>query len=353
MAQGRAIPGGSLFCWPGAADALPPQAAGLNGIATNQCPLTTDNCPVTTDDALPTGYTGGMPEPTVHVPVLMDEVLQWLRPASGMTIVDGTLGGGGHARALAERVAPDGRVLAMDLDPAATERAETTLAGMPVLLANRSYTDLPETLAELDIAAVDGILLDLGLSSDQLADDARGFSYHGVGELDLRFDPTEGEPAWRLLERMSETAIADAIYQFGEERFSRRIARKIVERRRTGPPLRTAAELADLVRSCVPRSAGHSIDPATRTFQALRILVNGELEAVALALRTLPGCLNPGGRLAIISFHSLEDRLVKSAFRDDARLNVLTRRPIVPTEEEQARNPRSRSAKFRVAERVD
>ncbi|MCA9234256.1 MAG: 16S rRNA (cytosine(1402)-N(4))-methyltransferase, partial [Planctomycetales bacterium] len=142
------------------------------------------------------------------------------------------------------------------------------------------------------------------------------------------------------------------IYQFGEERFSRRIARKIVERRRTGSPIRTAAELADLVRSCVPRSKGHQIDPATRTFQALRIAVNGELDAVATALRRLPDCLGPGGRLAIISFHSLEDRLVKTAFRDDPRLTVLTRRPVVAGEEEQARNPRSRSAKLRVAERV-
>lgn len=294
-----------------------------------------------------------MAEPTVHVPVLLDEILEWLRPASGMTIVDGTLGGGGHARALAERVGPAGRVLAMDLDPMATDRAETTLAGLPVLVANRSYCDLPDTLAELKIDAVDGILLDLGLSSDQLADDARGFSYQSTGELDLRFDPTEGEPAWRLLQRMSEAAIADAIYQWGEERYSRRIARRIVERRRSGAPLRTAAELADLVRSCVPRSPGHAIDPATRTFQALRILVNEELTAVATALAKLPGCLHPGGRLAVISFHSLEDRLVKGAFRDDPRLQALTRRPIVASKAEQARNSRSRSAKLRVAERVD
>ena len=288
---------------------------------------------------------------TVHVPVMLDEVLVQLRSEPGQTVVDGTLGGGGHARALAERVGATGRVIAVDLDPAAVRGAEQSLAGLPISVAAASYAEIPEVLAELQIAAVDGILLDLGLSSDQLADVARGFSFQSDGELDLRFDPEHGEPAWRMLARLSEENLADLIYHYGEERFSRRIARRIVDERRTRP-IRTAAQLADLVRSCVPRSRGHAIDPATRTFQALRIAVNGELDALRTALRRLPDCLMPGGRLAIISFHSLEDRLVKEAFRDDPRLNVVTRKPLQAGDEEVARNPRARSAKLRVAERA-
>jgi 16S rRNA (cytosine1402-N4)-methyltransferase len=243
-----------------------------------------------------------------------------------------------------------GRVIAIDVDPAAVRRAEGLLAGMPVAVATASYTDIPEVLDEVGVRLVDGILLDLGLSSDQLADIARGFSFQSEGELDLRFDPEHGEPAWRMLARLSEQHLADLIYQYGEERYSRRIARRIVEERRTRP-IRTSSHLADLVRSCVPRSKGHSIDPATRTFQALRIAVNGELDGLKIALRRLPNCLKPGGRLAIISFHSLEDRLVKEAFRDDPRLKPVTRKPIEASESEVARNPRARSAKLRVAER--
>lgn len=292
-----------------------------------------------------------MGDATIHIPVLLDEVVEHLRPAAGNVLVDGTLGGGGHARALAERVQPRGRVIAVDLDPAAIERAEMSLAGLPVEVAAGSYADVPELLAELGIAAVDGILLDLGLSSDQLAAADRGFSFQTDGELDLRFDPENGEPAWRMLARLSEQHLADLIYQFGEERFSRRIARKIVEQRRAGP-IRTADQLAALVRSCVPRSRGHQIDPATRTFQALRIAVNGELDSLSTALRRLPGCLKPGGRLAIISFHSLEDRLVKQAFRDDERLQVITRKPVQASDDECHTNARARSAKLRVAERI-
>jgi len=292
-----------------------------------------------------------MSDATVHIPVLFDEVLEQLQPAPGGIFVDGTLGGGGHTRALAERVGPEGRVIAVDLDNIAVERASITLAGMPVAVANASYADIPEVLDEVGVAAVDGVLLDLGLSSDQLADAARGFSYLSEGELDMRFDLDQGEPAWRMIARMSEEHLANVIYQYGEERFSRRIAKKIVEQRRSDP-IRTAAQLAELVRSCVPRSRGHNIDPATRTFQALRIAVNGELDALQTALKRLPAYLKPGGRLAIISFHSLEDRIVKEAFRDDERLSAITRKPIVASEEESNRNPRARSAKLRVAERV-
>lgn len=291
-----------------------------------------------------------MSDATVHVPVMLDEVIEHLRPAKGGVFVDGTLGGGGHTRALAERVGDLGRVISVDLDDAAIRRAEATLAGLPVSVVNSSFADIPEILDEVGVAAVDGVLLDLGLSSDQLADAGRGFSYMSEGELDLRFDAENGEPAWRMIARLSEEHLADVIYRYGEERLSRRIAKRIVEQRRTAP-IRNASQLAELVRSCVPRSRGHQIDPATRTFQALRIAVNGELDALESALRRLPGYLKPGGRLAIISFHSLEDRLVKEAFRDDERLTVVTRKPLIASEEEVARNPRARSAKLRVAER--
>ncbi len=287
---------------------------------------------------------------SIHIPVLLDEVLHWLEPRPGQILVDGTLGGGGHARRLAERLGDSGRVLGLDRDPAAVEafqEQETTSLIEPI---HANYAELDDVLAVRQIQAVDGILLDLGLSSDQLSDVDRGFSFGAGGTLDLRFDPTEGEPAWRMLERLDERALADLIFQYGEERFSRRIARKIAETRRYRS-IRTSEDLADLVRHCVPRSRGHRIDPATRTFQALRIAVNEELVNLERALARLPDFLRPGGRLVIISFHSLEDRLVKNAFRSDPRLQNLTRKPIRPSEAESAANPRSRSAKLRAAAR--
>jgi 16S rRNA (cytosine1402-N4)-methyltransferase len=288
--------------------------------------------------------------PTQHLPVLPREVLEWLRPEPGQTFVDGTLGGGGHAKLVAERVGPQGIVIGLDRDPAVIERAEAEFRPIPIRPIHSNYSDLPELLPELEIQHVDGILLDLGLSSDQLADAERGFSFQSEGPLDLRFDPTRGEPAWRVIERMSAEHLADLIFKYGEERFSRRIARRIVEARRSNP-IRTADELARTIRRAVPRRRDDRIDPATRTFQALRIAVNEELKWLEVALRRLPDCLRPGGRIAIISFHSLEDRMVKESFRNDARLVVQTRRPIRATEKEILENPRSRSAKLRVAER--
>ncbi|MCR4412645.1 MAG: 16S rRNA (cytosine(1402)-N(4))-methyltransferase RsmH [Thermoguttaceae bacterium] len=288
----------------------------------------------------------------MHLPVLLTEVLAWLNPQPGDVIVDGTLGGGGHTRALAERVRPGGMVVALDRDPAALDRAQPVLGGLPVRLVQANFADLPEVLEAIHLPAVHGVLLDLGLSSDQLADAERGFSFSSPGPLDLRFDPTEGEPAWRLLNRLSEEHLADLIYHYGEERFSRRIARAIVRQRRSAP-LRTSEELAALVRRVVPAARHpHAIDPATRTFQAFRIAVNEELKWLEIALRRIPACLRPGGRLAVISFHSLEDRRVKEAMRTDPRYRALTRKPIRPSDEETARNPRARSAKLRVAERV-
>ena len=288
---------------------------------------------------------------SIHVSVLPKEIVHWLAPQPGKILVDGTLGGGGHTRLLAGMVGETGRVIALDRDPQAIAAAEKSLAGLPVQLVNANFCDLPDVLAELGIAGVDGIVLDLGLSSDQLADTQRGFSFDSEGELDLRFNTTEGEPAWRMIQRLRAEPLADLIYEYGEERCSRRIARLIVEERER-EPIRTAARLAAIVRRCVPRGGHDRIDPATRTFQALRIAVNEELQSLEKALQRLPACLSPGGRLAIISFHSLEDRRVKHAFREDARLKVLTKKPVSPLPGEIYINPRSRSAKLRVGERI-
>ncbi len=293
-----------------------------------------------------------MNEPSpVHVPVMLEPVLHWLRPQPGMVMVDGTLGGGGHARALASAVGPAGIVIGLDRDPAAIDAAERNLAGLPMRVARANFCDLPEVLEELGVERVDGVVLDLGLSSDQLADQSRGFSFSSEGPLDLRFDPLRGEPARRLINRLSAEHLTELFSRFGEERYSRRIAQAIVGRRRE-QPIETSAELADLIRRSVPTPfGGHRIDPATRVFQALRIAVNDELKSLEIALRRIPGCLRPGGRMVVISFHSLEDRRVKEAFMADERLNVLTRRPVRPDENEVNDNPRSRSAKLRVAER--
>ena len=235
------------------------------------------------------------PGPTQHTPVLPHEVIEWLRPAPGQTFVDGTLGGGGHARLIAERVSPGGLVIGLDRDPIAIERTANELQQLPVRAIHGNYSDIPETLEELTIPHVDGILLDLGLSSDQLADANRGFSFQSDGPLDLRFDTSRGEPAWKMIDRLSAEHLADLIYEFGEERFSRRIARRIVEARRKAS-IRTASELAAIIRQSVPRKREDRIDPATRTFQALRIAVNEELKWLKVALRRLPDCLRPGGR---------------------------------------------------------
>ena len=294
-----------------------------------------------------------MPAPLpIHVPVLADEVIDWLDPRPGQVLVDGTLGGGGHTRLLAERVGPAGLVIALDRDPAAVSAAQRHLAGLPVKPIAANFCDLPEVLGQLGHQAVDGVLLDLGLSSDQLADESRGFSFAAEGPLDLRFDPRKGEPAWRLVDRLSAEHLAQLIHRYGEERYGRRIAQAIVHQRHA-KPIRSARQLAELVRRCAGRSAGRQrIDPATRTFQALRIAVNDELKSLEIGLRRLPDCLARGAAFVVISFHSLEDRRVKEAFRDDERLEVLTRKPVRPSEAEVVQNPRSRSARFRVARRT-
>ena len=287
---------------------------------------------------------------SVHTSVLPAEVLGLLAVEPGMTVVDGTLGGGGHTRLFAEAVGPGGLVIAIDRDPAAIERGARELAGLPVRFAQANYRDLPEVLDALGIATVDRVLLDLGLSSDQLADVSRGFSFDAEGPLDLRFDPTEGEPAWRIIARLRPETLADILRDYGEERFARRIARRIATVREK-TPIRSARDLARVVIGAVPRQIPPPrIHPATRTFQALRIAVNEELKSLRIALERIPTRLAPGGRLAVISFHSLEDRLVKEAFRNRQVWDNLTRSPVAASVGEVARNPRSRSAKLRVAQ---
>jgi 16S rRNA (cytosine1402-N4)-methyltransferase len=286
---------------------------------------------------------------SVHIPVLAAEVTSYLDIRSGMTVVDGTLGGGGHARLLADAVGNQGLVVAIDRDPCAIDRGVREFAGRPVRFAQANFCDIPEVLDALGIPTVDRVLLDVGLSSDQLADDSRGFSFESVGPLDLRFDPTEGEPAWRLINRMRPESLADLIYEFGEERFSRRIARRIAAARERSP-IRSARELAAIVMAAVPRQqAPARIHPATRTFQALRIAVNQELKSLQVALERIPSRLSAGGRLVVIAFHSLEDRLVKEAFRNQQVWQSLTRKPVEASAEEIRLNPRSRSAKLRAA----
>jgi 16S rRNA (cytosine1402-N4)-methyltransferase len=290
---------------------------------------------------------------SIHTPVLAAEVMRLLAIEPGMKVVDGTLGGGGHMRLFADAVGPTGLVIGIDRDPAAIERAARELAGLPVRFAQANFRDLPEVLDAGGVDRVDRVLLDVGLSSDQLADQSRGFSFDADGPLDLRFDPTEGEPAWRLIARMRPETLADLIHEFGEERYSRRIARRIAAVREK-QPIRTARDLARIVTAAIPRQyPPPRIHPATRTFQALRIAVNEELKSLRIALERIPARLAAGGRLAVISFHSLEDRLVKEAFRNRQTWEPLTPRPVEASADEVARNPRSRSAKLRVAGAID
>lgn len=289
---------------------------------------------------------------SIHTSVLPAEVMSYLAIEPGMRVVDGTLGGGGHTRLFAEAVGPTGLVIAIDRDPAAIDRGARELAGLPVRFAQADYCNLPEVLDALEIDRVDRVLLDVGLSSDQLADQSRGFSFESDGPLDLRFDPTEGEPAWRMVNRMRPESLADIIHEFGEERFSRRIARRIAAVRER-EPIKSARDFARVVMSAIPRQyPPPRIHPATRTFQALRIAVNEELKSLRIALERIPSRLTPGGRLAVISFHSLEDRLVKEAFRNRQVWENLTKSPVEAGNEEVLRNPRSRSAKLRAARRL-
>lgn len=287
-----------------------------------------------------------------HVSVLPGEVLALLDPQPGQTWVDATTGAAGHALSIAERLGPTGRLIALDQDAGMLALAQTRLAGYRVTFQQANFEELPTVLENLNLAQVDGVLADLGFASDQMDNPERGFSFQHDGPLDMRLDPSAGTTAAELVNRLSEGALADTIYEYGEERLSRRIARRIVERREVEPFTRTA-DLARVVQMAVPRSKdARRIHPATRTFQALRIAVNDELGALDRLLAALPRIVKPGGRAGIISFHSLEDRRVKQAFRDARYWRPLTKKPVEASDAEQASNPRSRSAKFRVAERL-
>ena len=293
------------------------------------------------------------PIATCHIPVMPNEIVHWLGEISPSVIVDGTYGGGGHAALLLETLPADqGHLVGLDRDPAVSERVESEQHDPRLNVFLGSYEKAPQALAALELSIADGAVLDLGLSSDQLADPHRGFSFtRASAELDLRFDPESGQSAAQWLAWNKEADIANAIYRYGEERYSRRIAREIVARRRREASVKTVEDLVDVCKRCVPRSKNHDIHPATRTFQALRIAVNRELEVLERLLQRAPDWLVPHGLLGIISFHSLEDRRVKRAFVEDQRLERITRKPLVASEEEQQSNPRSRSAKWRLARR--
>jgi 16S rRNA (cytosine1402-N4)-methyltransferase len=287
----------------------------------------------------------------VHVPVLFTQVIAALAVRPGGRYIDCTLGGGGHSLAIIEGTGTHGRLLGLDRDPDALTAAKRRLEAHAerVTFVQTSFAELGSVARQRQFTEVDGILFDLGLSSLQLADPERGFSIQHEGPLDMRFDPSQELSAADIINHWPEGDIADLIFRFGEEPRSRAIARAIVQRR----PLRSTAELAGTVASAV-RIRGR-VHPATRTFQALRIAVNDELGLIRQALPQALDVLRPEGRLAVISFHSLEDRIVKNFMREQQqleRLKILTRKPLTATDEEIAANPRSRSAKLRVASRT-
>ena len=290
-----------------------------------------------------------------HVPVMTAEVLQFLQPDRGGLLVDCTVGLGGHARALLEAGAS--RLLGLDRDRDALARARTVLAPWTdrVELVHADYRSLGEVLDARQLQAVDGALADLGVSSLQFDADGRGFSFQRDEPLDMRMDQSGGETAADLVATATERELADAIFQYGEERFSRRIARALVEARREAR-IETTGRLAAIVRRAIPRRGYARIDPATRTFQALRIWVNRELDGLDRFLESASRRLRAGARLVVITFHSLEDRIVKHTLRaleqQAGLLKVLTRKPLVPQDAEIERNPRARSAKLRAAEKV-
>lgn len=303
-----------------------------------------------------------------HIPVLFSDVMSLLRPQPHGRYIDGTVGAGGHAAGLLERSAPDGRVLAFDRDPEALAHTRQRLRhfGERLLLVHASYAEMAQIAPAHGFAAVDGILLDLGLSSRQLEQDARGFSFLREGPLDMRFDPTAGETAADLVNNLSESDLAEIFWEYGEERQSRRIARAIVGKR----PFATTTQLAEAVAEA-KRPSRRRIHPATQVFQALRIAVNRELDAVESGVKAAVPILKEGGRLAVISFHSLEDRFVKHYFRrlskdcicpprqpictcdKQSQVRVITRNVVMASEAEIEANPRSRSARLRVVEKID
>ena len=309
----------------------------------------------------------GTAAPFSHAPVLLDEILEFLfstgEPRSGGLFCDATLGGGGHARAILERSGPDGRLIGLDRDPQALSAARDNLASFAdrVTLVHAPFSRLGLVLRDLDVTAVDGIIADLGVSSPQLDRGERGFSFQKEGPLDMRMDQTQGETAAELLARLDERSLTSLLRDFGEERHAARIARDVLAARDRGELSGTHA-LATVVARAVPGHERHK-NPATRTFQALRIVVNRELDELTAFLEQAPGFLAVRGRLCVITFHSLEDRMVKRRFRALAGVGgpriegpavyaLVVKRVVIAADAEQERNPRSRSAKLRVLERV-
>lgn len=289
----------------------------------------------------------------VHKTVLLDETLRAVAPRRGGIYADATLGFGGHSEGLLRESSPDGRVVALDRDTVALESARERLRefGDRVSFVHARFSDLPAVLREQGHAHVDGVVADIGVSSPQLDVAERGFSFAKTGPLDMRMDGTSGETALELIARLDEEELANVIYEFGEERKSRSIARSIKRELSDGQLATTDDLRRAVVRAVGPRRSG-GVDPATRTFQALRIAVNAELDELKQLVASLPDILVDGGVAAIISFHSLEDRVVKHAFRNDARFEPLTKKPVIASDEEAKLNPRSRSAKLRAARRV-
>jgi len=285
-----------------------------------------------------------------HIPVLARQAVDALAIRPEGVYVDATFGAGGHSALILAALGAAGRLIAFDADPAAGAHA---IADPRFTLVHANFRELAQQLDALGIAHVDGVLFDLGVSSMQFDEGERGFSFRAAAPLDMRLDPTTGESAADFLASRDEKTIADTIYQFGEERKSRRIARSIVALRDAGTPVRDTADLANVVARAVRATAHAKIHPATRTFQALRIAVNDELGALEAGLHAALTRTAIGGRVAAISFHSLEDRIVKHTFREDPRVRALTRKPLVADDDEVASNPRARSAKLRVAERVE
>ena len=293
-----------------------------------------------------------------HVPVLLKEAIDFLAIRRGGTYIDATVGLGGHSYEIARRLGAPGHLIGVDKDPAALEAARARLQPSPDLVGDWPKVELrhgsfAELINDQRAATIDGLMADLGVSRLQLADATRGFSFQAEGPLDMRMNPLSGETAEQVVNQVDEVTLANLIYEFGEERRSRRIARAIVRSR----PIRSTAQLADIVSAAARpmNQAERRIHPATRTFQALRIFVNHELDDLRELLSAAPQLLKPGGRLVIISFHSLEDRIVKDLLRDGAkqgRYQLLTKKPVTASEEEIDRNPRSRSAKLRAAERI-
>ena len=288
-----------------------------------------------------------------HVSVMLGEVVTALEPMRGGVFVDATAGGAGHSAALLA-ASPNLRLIACDRDPLAVRTAQARLAqfGERALVVHASFDQIPQRLAEAGITQIDGLLADLGLSSQQLADAERGMSFRSSGPLDMRMDPTRGETALELIERLSQDELANVIYELGEERRSRRVARCIKQALEAGELKDTLELRRAVVRAVGPRRLG-GVDPATKTFQALRIAVNSELDQISSLLDFAKTAMAPGGIAAIISFHSLEDRLVKRAFVERDFWQRLSKKPILAGELELSENPRARSAKLRVARRVE